>query len=302
MKIAVTGASGLIGSALLPALRAQGHEVATLVRRAPTAPGEVRWDPATGPSGADELARELAGVGAGIHLAGAGVGDHRWTEAYKRTIHDSRVQGTATFAAALARLDPAPAVLVSASAIGWYGDTGDRAVDESAPAANDFLAQVVVDWEAAAEPARTAGIRVVHPRTGIVLTAKGGALARLLPIFRLGAGGKIGSGRQFWSWITLADEVRALLFLLEQDALSGPVNLTGPAPARNSEITRALAGALHRPSFLPVPKAALRVALGEFSQDILGSQRVLPTALLDAGFAFEHPDLDSAVQAVLAER
>ena len=298
MKIVVSGASGLIGTALVPLLRDQGHEVVRLVRRPPAAADEIRWDPAAG-----ELdVTALRGVEAAVHLAGAGVGDHRWTDAYKRTIHDSRVNGTRTIASALARLDPAPGVLVSASAIGWYGDTGDAAVDESAPAAQDFLARVVVDWEAAAEPARAAGIRVVHPRTGLVLTAKGGALQRLLPIFRLGAGGRIGSGRQYWSWITLEDELRALLFLLETPTMTGPVNLTGPAPATNAEVTASLARAVHRPALVPVPKLALRVALGEFSRDIVGSQRVLPRKLLDAGFTFDQPDLDSAVDAAVAER
>ncbi len=290
MKIAVTGASGLIGSALVPALRDGGHEVVRLVRRAPTSPDEVRWDPAAG-----TVDREgLAGTEAVVHLAGAGVGDHRWTDAYKREIHDSRTLGTSTIARAMAQLDPLPRVLVSASAIGYYGDTGDRAVDESSPRGAGFLAEVVEDWEAAADAARTAGIRVVHPRSGLVMARKGGAWGRLLPLVKLGLGGRLGSGRQYWSFITLADEVRALSFLLD-GAVTGPVNLTAPAPATNAEVTRAMGASLHRPTILPVPAFALKIVLGEFSSEVLGSARVLPKVLEEAGFSFRHPDLASAV-------
>lgn len=296
MKVVVTGASGFIGSALVPALREAGHDVLTLVRRPPRAPGEIAWDP-------DRLALDagaLAGVDAAINLAGAPVGTHRWTRAYRRTIHDSRVHSTHTLASALATLDPLPRVLVSGSASGWYGDTGDREVDEATPAADDFLARVVVDWETATTPAQAAGIRVVHARTGLVLDPRGGALQRQLPLFRLGLGGRLGSGRQWWSFITLEDEIRALLHLLDDDTLHGPVNFTAPEPARNADVTRALAAALHRPAVFAVPGPALRLALGGFADSIVGSQRIRPRVLLEHGFSFRHPDLATAISAVVA--
>ncbi len=289
MKIAVTGASGLIGSALVPALRSEGHDVLRLVRRTAEAPDEVSWDPARGTVDAEGL----AGTDAVVHLAGVGVGDHRWTDAYKREILDSRVDGTTTIAHAVAALDPKPAVLLSASAIGYYGDTGDRPVDESAPRGEGFLAGVVEAWEGAAEAARAAGIRVVHPRSGLVMARGGGAWARMLPLFRLGVGGRLGGGRQYWSFITLDDEVRALTFLLTAE-VSGPVNLTAPTPATNTEVTAAMGSALHRPTLLPVPAFALKAVLGEFSSEVLGSARVLPHALQAAGFEFHHADIRSA--------
>lgn len=296
MRIAVTGASGLIGSALVPHLRGQGHEVRRLVRGVATAPDEVRWDP---DRGTVDLAG-LAGTDAVIHLAGAGVGDRRWTDAYKATIHDSRVLGTDTIARAMAELDPKPAVLVSGSAIGFYGDTGQEPVDESSPAGSGFLADVVVDWEAAADPAREAGIRVVHPRTGLVVAGRGGAWGRLWPLFRFGLGGRLGNGRQWWSYISLRDELAALAFLLEN--LDGPVNLTAPNPATNAEVTAAMGRLLKRPTVLPVPAKALELALGEFSSEVLGSARVLPARLLEAGFAFQDPTIDDALAAALATR
>ncbi len=293
LRVAVTGASGLIGPALVAHLRGLGHEVLRLVRRPAGAPDEVTWDPA---AGTVDLGR-LAGTQAVVHLAGAGVGDHRWTAAYRTVILDSRVQGTGTIARAVAELDPAPAVLVSASAIGFYGDTGDRVVDETAPRGAGFLAEVVEAWEAAAEPARAAGIRVVHPRSGLVMARSGGAWARMLPLFRLGLGGRLGNGRQYWSYITLEDEVRALTHLLDSE-LAGPVNLTAPNPATNAEITKAMGVALHRPALLPVPAIALKTVLGEFSSEVLGSIRVRPTRLVADGFIFRHPDLVSAVATV----
>lgn len=296
MRVAVTGASGLIGGALVPHLRRQGHDVLRLVRGVATAPDEVSWDPQVG--FVDLPA--LSGVDAVVHLAGAGVGDHRWTDEYKAVIRESRVRGTDTIARAVAALERQPAVLVSSSAIGFYGDTGDREVDETAPAGTGFLADVVVAWEAAADPARDAGIRVVHPRTGLVVSGRGGAWGRMWPIFRMGAGGRLGSGRQWWSFISLRDELAALTHLLEH--LDGPVNLTAPSPATNAEVTRAMGRALRRPTALPVPRKALEIALGEFSSEVLGSARVVPTRLLGSGFAFQDPTIDAAVAYALATR
>lgn len=292
--IAVTGASGLIGRALVPALRAQGHRVLRLVRKTATSADEVQWDPKAGTVDLEAL----AGPRAVIHLAGAGVGDHRWTDAYKQEIRDSRVLGTRTIATAMAALQPKPAVLVAGSAIGWYGDTGDRAVDESSPAGTGFLADVVESWEAAADPARDAGIRVVHARTGLVVAKQGGAWARLFPIFRLGLGGKLGSGRQYWSWISLRDEVSALMYLVDSN-LTGPVNLTAPNPATNAEVTAAMGKVLGRPTLFPVPAVALKTALGEFSTEILSSARVLPKVLEQAGFQWQDRDIASAISTAL---
>lgn len=293
MKVAITGASGLIGSALVPHLRARGDEVLRLVRRPAGAADEVSWDPA---AGTVDLQR-LAGIDAVVHLAGAGVGDHRWTDAYKRTILDSRVDGTHTIVNAMTALDPRPRTLVAGSAIGWYGDTGDRAVDETAPAGAGFLADVVRAWEAAADPARAAGIRVAHARTGLVVAKEGGAWGRLFPIFRLGLGGKLGSGRQYWSWISLRDEIAALAFLLDEDSMTGPVNLTGPTPSTNAEVTAAMGRVLGRPTPFAVPAFALKTVLGEFSSEVLGSVRVIPSVLEAAGFTWQNPTVESAIRA-----
>jgi uncharacterized protein len=297
MRIAVTGASGLIGTALVPHLRSVGHEVVRLVRRPAAAPDEVTWDPKAGTVDLDAM----AGVEGVVHLAGAGVGDHRWTDDYKREILDSRVDGTHTIVNAMLALDPKPRVLVSASAIGWYGDTGDRIVDETAPAGTGFLADVVRAWEAAAGPAASAGIRVVHPRTGLVVAKSGGAWARMFPLFKLGVGGKLGPGSQYWSWISLRDEVCALQFLLEQDHLSGPVNLTGPDPQTNAEITHVMGKVLGRPTILPAPAFALKAVLGEFSSEVLGSARVVPAVLEGSGFVFQDPTIESAIRTALAD-
>jgi uncharacterized protein len=297
MRIAITGASGLIGGALVPHLRAQGHEVLRLVRRTSGAPDEVTWDP----MGGTVEVGGLVGVDAVVHLAGAGVGDHRWTDAYKATIRDSRSVGTATLATALASMDRPPSVLVSGSAIGFYGDTADTAVDETAPAGSGFLADVVVAWEAAAQPARDAGIRVVHPRTGLVVAGRGGAWAKLWPLVRLGVGGRFGSGRQWWSFISMRDELAALTYLVDRP-LEGPVNLTAPHPVTNAEMIRAMGQLLRRPTVLPVPAKALEIALGEFSSEILGSVRVLPTRLLEAGFEFQDPTIDKALAHAWATR
>ena len=293
MRIAIAGSSGLIGSALVESLRADGHEVLRLVRRPATAPTEVTWDPYRGEI---DLAA-LAGVEALINLAGAGVGDHRWTAKYKKIILQSRVKTTETIAKAAAELKVP--VLINGSAIGWYGDTGSNEVDESAPVASGFLPDVVRQWEAATKPATDAGVRVVLIRTGLVMAPKGGAWAKLLPLFKLGLGGKLGSGKQSWSFISLADEISAIKFLLTKDDVSGPVNLTAPLPATNAEITKALGKALRRPTLFPAPAFALKLVLGEFSQEVLGSNRVLPKKLLAAGFTFAHPDIDSATRTLL---
>ena len=292
MRVAVTGASGLIGSALVPALRARGDEVIRLVRRAPSAPDEVRWNPDTGEV---DLAG-LAGVEGIVHLAGAGVGDHRWTDAYKAEILNSRVRGSRAIARAAAALDPKPSVLVCGSAIGYYGDTGDRAVDESAAQGAGFLADVVAQWEAAALPAEAAGIRVAFARTGLVVSSKGGAWKRILPIFKAGLGGKLGSGAQYWSYISLRDEVAALIALLDDARFVGPVNLTAPDPVTNAEVTTAMGQVLGRPTLLPVPGFALKIALGEFSSDVLGSQRIIPGVLESAGFTWSDPTISSAIE------
>ncbi|MCP2338532.1 TIGR01777 family oxidoreductase [Actinomadura rupiterrae] len=286
MKVAVTGASGFIGSALTASLADDGHEVVRLVRREPSGPDERRWEPSGGPV-------DLDGVGAVVHLAGAGIGDRPWTPRYRRTLLLSRVQGTSTIAQAVA--DAGVPVLVSGSAIGFYGDTGDREVDEDAPNGTGFLANLVQAWEDAAAPASHAGARVAFARTSNVLGAGGGLLAKLLPLYRLGLGGRLGSGHQYWSWITLADEVAALRFLIDHE-LSGPVNLAAPNPVTNAEFTRELGGAVHRPTPLPVPAFALRMALPGFAREaILPGQRVVPRRLAEAGFRFADPELGAAL-------
>jgi len=244
----------------------------------------------------------LQGIDGVINLAGAGVGDHRWSDDYKRQIHDSRIDSTRTIATAMAALDPRPRVLVSGSAIGWYGDTGDRVVDETTPSGTGFLADVVRDWEAATAPASEAGIRVVHARTGLVVSGKGGAWARLFPLFKLGLGGKLGSGRQYWSFISMRDEVCALQFLLEQEHLAGAVNLTAPNPVTNAEVTSVMGKVLGRPTLLPAPAFALKAALGEFSSEVLGSSRVVPAVLDEAQFGFQDPTIESAVRTALADQ
>lgn len=297
MKIAVTGASGFLGSALVPALRADGHEVLRLVRAAPERPDEVRWDPSDRAVDEDRL----RGVEAVIHLAGANVGARRWTEAYRREILTSRVDGTTTISAAMARLQPPPRVLLSASAVGYYGDTRDRVVDEGDGPGRGFLADVVRRWEEATAAAGAAGVRVVHLRSGVVLARTGGALAPVLPLFRLGLGGRIGSGRQYVSWISLPDEVAAIRFLLSSAAISGPVNLTAPGAVTNADYTKALGRAVHRPTVLPVPARPLRLALdGLADEALLAGQRVRPRVLTEAGFEFAHLDIDAALGAVVS--
>lgn len=294
MRIAISGASGLIGSALSRSLRATGHEVVSLVRRPAGSPLEITWNPERG-----ELdAASLVGIDAVVHLAGAGVGDKRWTSAYKRTILDSRVSGTRTIADALASRVDTPRILICGSAIGYYGDTADRTVDETSPNGSGFLADVVVQWERAAAPAVTAGVRVAFARTGLVAAPGAGAFGKLLPLFRLGLGGKLGTGRQYWSLISLRDEIRALEFLLHNE-IAGPVNLTAPNPQTNAAVARELAAQLHRPALIPVPGFALRLVVGEFAGDILGSQRVLPNRLVASGFVFNDPTMPEIVSSLV---
>ncbi|MGW1707005.1 TIGR01777 family oxidoreductase [Streptomyces sp. NPDC002206] len=294
-RIAVTGSTGLIGTALVRSLRADGHDVVRLVRRPARAGDEVEWDPKR--SYVDGAG--LVGCDAVVHLAGAGVGDHRWTEAYKQEIRDSRVLGTEAIAQAVASLDVPPKVLLSGSAIGYYGDTGDRAVDESAPHGEGFLPSVCVEWEAAAAPAEEAGVRTVFARTGLVVGREGGAWGRLFPLFRAGLGGRLGNGHQYWSFIALHDHIAALRHILDTPSLSGPVNLTGPDPVTNGEVTAAMGRVLRRPTLFAVPAPALRIALGDFAEDVLGSQRVLPRRLLESGFSFAFPGIDASIRAAL---
>ncbi|MDB5733301.1 MAG: hypothetical protein JWQ03_3196 [Variovorax sp.] len=301
MKVAVTGASGQIGSRLVPALSADGHDVLRLVRRTPRRADEHRWDPQH--RRIDPAL--LADVDAVVHLAGVGVADRRWTAKHKKQVLDSRVDGTATISQAIAAAavaDPGrERVLLSGSAVGWYGDTGDRVVEESAPAGDDFLAQVCLAWEAATAPAVADGARVVTLRTGLVL-GPGGLLGRMLPLFRLGLGGRLGSGRQYMPWISLTDEVDAIRFLLTAP-VSGPVNLSAPTPVTNAEFTATLARILSRPAVLPVPAPALWAVLGEFARvGVLAGQRAVPAALTAAGFQHTHRDLEAGLRAALSER
>ncbi len=289
-RIAVTGASGLIGSALVGYLKSEGHTVQRLVRRATVAPDEIRWDPKTGYVDIEAL----RGVDAVIHLAGVGVSDKRWTKRFKSEILNSRLLGTTAIANAVAEVKPQ--VFISASAIGWYGDSGNRAVVESDSVGNDFLAAVCREWESAADLA--GDVRTVKLRTGLVLDPTGGALGRMLPLFRFGLGGKLGSGKQWWSWITLHDVVRAIVFALEKK-ISGPVNLTSPNPVTNQEFTSALARALKRPALFPAPAIALKIALGGFSSEVLGSKKVMPNALTYAGFNWDYPHISTALQALV---
>ena len=301
MQIAVTGSTGLIGRAVVERLEADGHQAVPVVRPAgshrPAGAPVITWDPP-----ADRIdAEALEGLDAVVHLAGEPIAARRWSTQQKQRIADSRARGTALLAGALARLDEPPSVLVSASAIGYYGDRGDERLDEASSAGSGFLAQVCQDWEAAADAARNAGIRVVHARTGVVLSPSGGALAEMLPFFRKGLGGRIGRGRQWVSWITLHDEVAALLWLLNED-VEGPVNLTAPQPVTNRQLTAELGRALRRPTLLPTPKPALWARLGrELTEALLyASARVEPAVLQRRGFQFAHPDIAAGLDAVLA--
>jgi uncharacterized protein (TIGR01777 family) len=291
MRIVMSGASGFLGHHLVRRLRAEGHEVVRLVRRPPRADDEASWDP---PGGRLDPAL-LNGSDAVINLSGAGVGDRRWTTNYRRTIRDSRVTATTTIASAIVSAERRPTILLNASAVGWYGDTADHAVDEDSPAGTGFFPEVCGAWEAATAPASDVGVRVTRLRTGLVLHASAGLLKPMLPLFRLGLGGRLGSGRQYMSWISLGDWLGAVVFLLERE-IAGPVNLTAPYPQTNADFTRALGAALGRPAVLPVPAPALRIALGGFANEALTSQRVLPGVLTRAGYRFAHPELDAALR------
>ena len=306
MRVAITGSTGLIGSALTRSLLLEGHQVLRLTRggatsatsaTSPAGDGSesASWDPKAG----TVQPGALEGVEAVVHLAGAGVGDKRWTDAYKKELRDSRVLSTRTIANAIAGLDVKPRVLISSSAVGYYGDTGDQVVEESTPAGTDFLAKLSVEWEAAAAPAVTAGIRVVHPRTGLVVSAKGGAWGKLFPLFRLGLGGRLGSGGQYWPFIALADHVAALRFAIADENVVGPLNFSAPEPLTNREITKAMGRALHRPTLAAVPEFALKIVIGEFAGSITGSCRAVPAGLLKAGFAFQYPSIEESLESVL---
>lgn len=292
-RIAVAGASGLIGGALVRSLAADGHEVVRLVRRAPRGPDEVRWDPERGRVDAVGL----TGCDVVVNLAAAGVGDRRWTPEYKRVLRDSRVLGTAALAEAVASLPEPPRAFLNGSAIGFYGDTGERVVDEDAPPGDGFLARLCVEWEEAAAPAEEAGVRTVFLRTGLVVARGGGAWGRLFPLFRAGLGGRLGDGRQYWSYIALHDEVAAIRHLVDREDLSGPFNLTAPQPLTNREVTAAMGRVLHRPAVCAVPAPVLRAALGELAGDVLASQRVVPKRLLESGFRFAFPGVEEAIRA-----
>lgn len=294
MRIAISGASGLVGSALVPALETAGHEVIRLVRRRTESSAELEWDPAAG-----RLATEaLAGVDAIVNLSGATIG-RRWTARRKREILDSRVGATSLLASTAAALEPCPSVLLCASGVGIYGDCGDEIVTEESETGGGFLAEVGIAWEAAANPARKAGIRVVNFRHGLVLSREGGALARMLIPFKLGLGGRIGSGTQWWSWVEIDDLVGAYQFALKSE-IDGPVNLVSPNPATNAQLTRALGKAVRRPTLVPFPAVAARTIFGEMADEaLLAGQRALPARLLEAGFAFRYPELDAALKRAL---
>jgi len=294
MKIAITGSTGLIGTALSAALSASGHDLVRLVRREPSGPGEARWDIEAGTIDTDTL----QDVDAIVHLAGENIGQ-RWSDGVKQRVRDSRVNGTRLIAETAARLPNKP-VLLCASGAGFYGNRDDDEVDESAARGDGFLSDVVDQWEAAADPARAADVRTVHLRQGIVLARQGGALQRLLLPFKLGVGGKVGSGKQWWSWVSLDDTVAAYLFALEHP-LEGAVNVTAPGATTNLEFTKALGRALHRPTILPLPAFAVKAAFGQMGKEmLLEGQRVAPTKIVKAGFAFNLPDIDSGLASALA--
>jgi uncharacterized protein (TIGR01777 family) len=295
--VAIAGSSGLIGSALVTALRTADHQVLRIVRRAPANASELHWDPDSGELDADAL----DGIDAVVNLCGINIGRRRWSGAFKQNLRDSRITPTEVLSVAVA--DAGVGVLISASAVGYYGDTRDRAVDETALAGRGFLAQLCKDWEAATAPARDAGARVVLARTGVVLASSGGALRQLRPLFSVGLGARLGRGRQYMSWISLEDQVRALQFAISDSRLSGPVNLTGPAPVTNAEFTAALGRAVNRPTPLMMPGFAVRAAFGEFADEtLLSGQRAIPAVLERAGFEFHHNTVGEALRYATATR
>jgi uncharacterized protein (TIGR01777 family) len=296
MDIAITGSSGLIGSELVRQLSARGDRWVRVVRRAPASSDEIRWDPAAGTIDA----AGLEGVDAVVNLAGENIAARRWSDAQKARIVDSRVKGTTLLASTLASAQKPPLALVSGSAIGFYGSRGDEALDERSPRGSGFLSDLVHQWEGAAHLAQEAGIRVAFARTGLVLSKEEGALVPLLRLFRLGLGGRLGPGTQWWSWITLEDEVRAIVHLIDHD-ITGPANLVSPEPVTNAAFTKALASALHRPAFLPVPSFGPKLVMGSELADelIFASQRIAPMVLVDSGFIFSHHELSEALDSVL---
>lgn len=298
MRIVISGASGLIGSALASSLRSQGHTVVTLVRRPASGRNELTWDPAAGTL--DPAA--LDGVDAVVNLSGAGIGDKRWNDAYKRELRDSRLHTTGLLARTIAASSQRPSVFLSGSAIGWYGPRGDEELTESSSTGDSFLAELCREWEAAAAPASEAGVRTALLRTGIVLTPAGGALKKQLPLFKLALGGSFGNGRQWQSWISIDDEVGAITHLLTAD-VEGPVNLTAPNPVTNKEFTKTLGKVLGRPTVLPIPSFGPKLLLGGELADALlfTGQRVLPAKLTSSGYAFAHPTLEVALRALLAK-
>jgi uncharacterized protein len=295
MRIAITGASGLIGSALVRALRDRGDEPLRLVRRPAKGPDELRWDPAA--RALDPAA--LEGVDAIVNLSGESIASGRWTEARKALLRESRVGPTRLLAETIAKLARRPLVMVSGSAVGYYGDRGSAWLPESEPPGADFFGRLCAEWEAAATPAAEAGIRVVHPRTAIVLSHTGGALEPMVRPFRFGVGGVIGSGRHYFSWIALDDMVGVLLHLLDRPELAGPINAASPEPVTNAELTRTLGRVLGRPTPLPVPAFGLRLALGEMADAVLASARLRPQRLVDSGYSFRFPALEGALRHVL---
>ncbi|HYS77725.1 MAG TPA: TIGR01777 family oxidoreductase [Candidatus Dormibacteraeota bacterium] len=296
MKIAVTGSSGLVGSALVPHLAEGGHQVVRLVRSRTVRPAEIAWDP----EGGTIDSASLEGLGAVVHLAGESIADGRWTEAKKNRIRHSRVGSTRLLAATIAGLSRPPQVLVCASAVGYYGDRGDEPLREDSPPGGDFLAGVCRAWEGAAEAAARKGVRVVHQRFGMILSPAGGALARMLPPYRLGAGGPIGTGRQYVSWIALDDVLGAIGHALTAGTLRGPINTVSPHPVTNRDFSRVFGRVLHRPAILPMPAFAARLVFGEMADALLlSSQRVEPARLLASGYRFLHPDLEPALRHLL---
>jgi uncharacterized protein (TIGR01777 family) len=299
MQILVTGSTGLVGSTLIPALTAEGHRVNCLVRsKSKLGIRDTYWDPTAG----ELYSPPLEGLDAVIHLAGENIAGGRWTAARKARIRDSRIQGTRLLSGSLAQLARPPKVFVSASAVGYYGDRADEVLTEQSPPGSNFLAGVCREWESATEPAAQHGIRVVILRLGVVLTPTGGALAKMLTPFRMGVGGIIGSGKQYMSWIAIDDLVRIIIYMLKTDSLNGPTNAVAPNPVTNAEFTKTLGRVLRRPTVLPMPAFAARLALGEMADELLlASARVVPSKLLASGFVFRHPDLESALTDLLGK-